>query len=97
MSNVVGNVIQSVDRYHDFAPCDSGTDCYSADERLKMSHQELKQEHKEIEGNQEVKAKVRARMREVAKRRMLAAVPKADLVVMNPTHYAVALKYDEGR
>ncbi|HEY9066813.1 MAG TPA: flagellar type III secretion system protein FlhB [Burkholderiaceae bacterium] len=64
-------------------------------QRLKMSHQELKQEHKEIEGNQEVKAKVRARMREVTKRRMLAAVPKADLVVMNPTHYAVALKYDE--
>jgi len=65
-------------------------------QRLKMSHQELKQEHKELEGNAEVKTKVRARMREMTKRRMMAAVPKADLVVMNPTHYAVALKYDEG-
>jgi flagellar biosynthetic protein FlhB len=64
-------------------------------QRLKMSHQEIKQEHKENEGNQEIKAKVRARMREMTKRRMLAAVPKADLVVMNPTHYAVALKYDD--
>ena len=64
-------------------------------EKLKMSHQELKQENKELEGNAEVKAKVRARMREMTKRRMMAAVPKADLVVMNPTHYAVALKYDE--
>jgi flagellar biosynthetic protein FlhB len=64
-------------------------------ERLKMSHQEMKQEHKELEGNQEVKAKVKARMREMVKRRMLAAVPQADLVVMNPTHYAVALKYDD--
>jgi flagellar biosynthetic protein FlhB len=64
-------------------------------ERLKMSHQELKQEHKESEGNSEVKGKVRARMREMTKRRMIAAVPKADLVVMNPTHYAVALKYDD--
>lgn len=64
-------------------------------ERLKMSHQELKQEHKESEGNQEIKAKVKARMREMTKRRMLAAVPQADLVVMNPTHYAVALKYDD--
>ncbi|HET9642690.1 MAG TPA: flagellar biosynthesis protein FlhB [Burkholderiaceae bacterium] len=64
--------------------------------RLKMSHQEVKQEHKEQEGNAEVKAKMRARMREMAKRRMMAAVPKADLVVMNPTHYAVALKYDDG-
>ena len=65
-------------------------------QRLKMSHQELKQENKELEGNAEVKSKVRARMREMTKRRMMAAVPKADLVVMNPTHYAVALKYDEG-
>ena len=64
-------------------------------ERLKMSHQELKQEHKELDGNAEVKGKVRARMREMTKRRMMAAVPKADLVVMNPTHYAVALKYDD--
>lgn len=63
--------------------------------RLRMSHQEAKQEHKELEGQVEIKAKVRARMREMANRRMLAAVPKADLVVMNPTHYAVALKYDE--
>lgn len=63
--------------------------------RLKMSHQEMKQEHKEIEGNQEVKAKIKVRMREMSRRRMLAAVPKADLVVMNPTHYAVALKYDD--
>ena len=66
-------------------------------QRLKMSHQELKQEHKELEGNAEVKGKVRARMREMTKRRMIAAVPKADLVVMNPTHYAVALKYEDGR
>jgi flagellar biosynthetic protein FlhB len=66
-------------------------------QRLKMSHQEMKQEHKETEGNVEVKAKARARMREMANKRMLAAVPNADLVVMNPTHYAVALKYDEAK
>ncbi len=66
-------------------------------ERLKMSHQELKEEYRQLEGNGEVKSKIRARMREVVKRRMLAAVPGADLVVMNPTHYAVALKYDESR
>lgn len=64
---------------------------------LKMSHQEVKQEHKEAEGNQEVKGKIKARMRAMSKKRMLAAIPTADLVVMNPTHYAVALKYDEAR
>lgn len=65
--------------------------------RLRMSHKEAKEEHKELEGNQEIKAKQKVRMREVANRRMLAAVLKADLVVMNPTHYAVALKYDEDK
>jgi flagellar biosynthesis protein FlhB len=65
--------------------------------KLKMSHQEMKQEHKEIEGNSEVKAKIKVRMREMSRRRMLAAVPTADLVVMNPTHYAVALKYDDAK
>ena len=63
--------------------------------RLKMSHQEVKEEFKQQEGNQEVKGRVKARMREISRRRMMAAVPGADLVVMNPTHYAVALKYDE--
>ncbi|MEO8154584.1 MAG: EscU/YscU/HrcU family type III secretion system export apparatus switch protein [Rhizobacter sp.] len=65
--------------------------------RLKMSHAEMKQEHKEVEGNVEVKAKARARMREMNNRRMMAAIPNADLVVMNPTHYAVALKYDDAK
>ncbi len=65
-------------------------------ERLKMTREEAKQEMKETEGNVEVKGKMKAKMREMARRRMLAAVPNADLVVMNPTHFAVALKYDEG-
>jgi flagellar biosynthetic protein FlhB len=66
-------------------------------EKLKMSVEEAKQEHKDAEGSGEVKAKIKQRMREMGRKRMLAAVPKADLVVMNPTHYAVALKYDESQ
>ena len=80
-----------------FAAIDVPLQKYQHAQRLKMSHAELKQEHRELEGNQEVKAKVRAMMRQAANRRMIAAVPSADLVVMNPTHYAVALKYDGGR
>ena len=63
--------------------------------RLRMDVAELKKEHREVEGNAEIKGKIKLRMREMASRRMLAAVPRADLVVMNPTHYAVALRYDE--
>jgi flagellar biosynthesis protein FlhB len=66
-------------------------------ERLKMTREEVKQEFKDAEGNVEVKGKIKARMREMVKKRMLAAVPQADLVVMNPTHYAVALKYDDAK
>ncbi|MFM7505038.1 MAG: EscU/YscU/HrcU family type III secretion system export apparatus switch protein, partial [Rubrivivax sp.] len=65
--------------------------------RLRMSVEELKKEMRDVEGNTEVKGKMRARMREIVNRRMLAAVPRADLVVMNPTHYAVALSYDESK
>jgi flagellar biosynthetic protein FlhB len=64
---------------------------------LRMSHEEVKKEFKEVEGNAEVKGKQKARMREAANRRMLAAVPSASVVVMNPTHFAVALRYDDGR
>ena len=64
-------------------------------DRQKMSHQELKEEFKQLEGNLEIKSKMKALMRARAQRRMMAAVPGADLVVMNPTHYAVALKYDD--
>jgi len=65
--------------------------------RLRMSLQDIKQEMKETDGDPYRKAAVRQRMREMAGKRMLAAVPKADLVVMNPRHYAVALSYDEQR
>jgi len=65
--------------------------------RLRMTREELKQEHKDVEGAPEVKRRLRQRMRELSRRRMLTAVPKADLVVMNPTHYAVALRYEDGK
>lgn len=65
--------------------------------RLRMSREEAKNELKEAEGNLEMKHKMRARAREIVKRRMMAAVPKADLIVMNPTHYAVAIAYDESK
>jgi flagellar biosynthetic protein FlhB len=62
---------------------------------LKMSRQEMKDEHKESEGNPQMKGKMRQRQREIAQRGSIRAVPKADFILMNPTHYAVAVKYDE--
>jgi flagellar biosynthetic protein FlhB len=63
---------------------------------LRMTKQELKEEFKNIEGNPEIRAKIRQKQRELARRRMMADVPKADVVVTNPTHFAVALAYAQG-
>jgi flagellar biosynthetic protein FlhB len=62
--------------------------------QLKMTRQELRDELKETEGKPEVKSRIRQLQREMAHRRMMQEVPKADVIVTNPTHYAVALKYD---
>jgi len=64
--------------------------------KLKMTRQELIQESKESDGNPQIKGKIRQLQREMAKKRMMADVPTADVVVTNPTHYAVALKYADG-
>ena len=61
---------------------------------LKMSKQEVKEEFKQQEGDPAVKSKIRQKMMEVSRRRMMQALPQADVVITNPTHYAVAIKYD---
>ncbi len=68
---------------------------WSYAKKLMMTRQEIRDEAKESEGNPEIKAKIRAQQREMARKRMMAQVPTADVVVTNPTHYAVALKYPE--
>ncbi|MDF2542251.1 MAG: hypothetical protein K0S47_1969 [Herbinix sp.] len=62
---------------------------------MKMSKQEVKDEYKQSEGDPQVKGKIRAKMREVSQRRMMQALPKADVVITNPTHFACAIKYDK--
>jgi flagellar biosynthetic protein FlhB len=66
-------------------------------QKLKMTKEEQKKEHKESEGDPHVKGRIRAQQREAARRRMMSQVPQADVVVTNPTHFAVALKYEDGK
>ncbi len=63
--------------------------------QLRMTREEVRQENKESEGDPQVKSHIRSQQREMARRRMMAEIPKADVVVTNPTHFAVALRYDE--
>lgn len=65
-------------------------------DRLKMTYEELKREARESEGDPHLKARIRSQQRELARSRMMSEVPKADVVVTNPTHFAVALKYESG-
>ncbi|MBP0048513.1 flagellar type III secretion system protein FlhB [Marinobacterium sp. AK62] len=69
---------------------------YDYNKKLKMTMQEVKDEMKNTEGKPEVKGRIRQLQREIAQRKMMSEVPEADVVITNPTHYAVALKYDQG-
>lgn len=69
---------------------------YQYAQKHKMTKQELKDEAKETEGSPEIKGRIRQQQREMARRRMMSNVPTADVVITNPTHYAVAIRYKEG-
>lgn len=70
---------------------------WSYHKKLRMTKEEVKREHRESEGDPHVKARIRSQQRAMARRRMMSEVPKADVVVTNPTHYSVALKYREDK
>jgi flagellar biosynthetic protein FlhB len=70
---------------------------YQHTKQLKMTRQEVRDEMKQTEGKPEVKAKIRQLQQEIASRRMMEDVPKADVVITNPTHFAVALRYEAGK
>ncbi len=67
------------------------------EKKLKMSKQEVKEEFKQMEGDPQVKSKIKQRQQQMAQRRMMQDVPSADVVIRNPTHFAVALKYDQDK
>ncbi|AZC87988.1 Flagellar biosynthesis protein FlhB [Pseudomonas chlororaphis subsp. piscium] len=76
------------------AAVDVPVQLYQSYKKLLMTKQEVRDEHKDQEGRPEVKQRIRQAQREMSQRRMMAAIPEADVVITNPTHYAVALKYD---
>ena len=76
---------------------DYGFQRWQLEESLKMSKQEVKDEYRQSEGNPEAKSALKRRQREFARRRMMAAVPRATVVVTNPTHFAVALEWDDDK
>jgi len=78
------------------AAVDIPVQIWDHERKLRMTREEVRQENKETEGDPKIKAHIRSQQREMARRRMMAEIPKADVVVTNPTHYAVALRYQDG-
>ncbi|QHT46671.1 flagellar biosynthesis protein FlhB [Bacillus sp. SB49] len=70
---------------------------YDHEKNIRMSKKDVKDEHKNIEGDPQIKAKIKEKQRQMAASRMMSEVPKADVIITNPTHYAIAIKYDEAQ
>ncbi|WP_246939892.1 flagellar biosynthesis protein FlhB [Bacillus pinisoli] len=68
---------------------------FDFEKNIRMSKQDIKDEYKNVEGDPQIKSKIKQKQREMAMQRMMQEVPKADVIITNPTHYAIALKYDE--
>ncbi|NSW89869.1 MAG: flagellar biosynthesis protein FlhB [Firmicutes bacterium] len=77
-----------------FGIADYGYQWWEYEKNLKMSKQEIKEEYKQVEGNPEVKSRIKQKQRQMSMKRMMHEVQSADVVITNPTHYAVAIKYD---
>ncbi len=80
-----------------FAALDYFYQRYRIEKQMRMTKREVKEEYKLREGDPMIKSRIRSAQRRIARRRMMEAIPKADVVVTNPTHYAVALKYEQGK
>ncbi|WP_047981257.1 flagellar biosynthesis protein FlhB [Ornithinibacillus contaminans] len=70
---------------------------YDFEKNMRMSKQDIKDEYKNIEGDPFIKSKIKEKQRQIAMRRMMSEIPNADVVITNPTHYAIAIKYDEDK
>ena len=76
---------------------DYGFQFWEFEKSIKMSKQEIKEEFKMTEGNPQIKSKIREKQRQMSLRRMMTEVPKADVIITNPTHFAIAIKYDSAK
>ena len=70
---------------------------YDFEKNIRMSKQDIKDEYKNSEGDPLIKSKIKQKQRQMAMQRMMQEVPNADVVITNPTHFAIALKYDENK
>lgn len=94
LTAVMDLVIQMSIAFIGMAVLDYGYQWWEYERNIRMTKQEIKEEYKELEGNPEIKSRIRQIQTQISRRRMMQQVPTADVIVRNPTHFAVALRYD---
>src|SRR2546423_6729238 len=92
-----GMVVQMVATLTVLAAVDFAYQKWQFEKSIRMTKQEIRDEHRDSEGNPEIKGKIKQKQRMFARRRMMSAVPAATVVIANPTHFCVALKYEMGQ
>lgn len=98
LGTLIMSIVSSVGMFFIFlALVDYAYQWYEYEKNIRMSKQDIKEEYKQMEGDPQVKGKIKERQRMMSQRRMMQNVPKADVIIRNPTHYAIAVQYEMGK
>ncbi len=98
LGSLIMSIVSSVGLFFVFlALADYAYQWYEYEKNIRMSKQDIKEEYKQMEGDPQIKGKIKERQRMMSQRRMMQNVPKADVIIRNPTHYAIAVQYEMGK
>jgi flagellar biosynthetic protein FlhB len=98
LGQTIMSVVTSVGMFFIFlALADYAYQWYEYEKNIRMSKQDIKEEYRQMEGDPQIKGKIKERQRLMSQRRMMQNVPKADVIIRNPTHYAIAVQYEMGK
>lgn len=98
LGSMIMSIVTSVGLFFVFlALVDYAYQWYEYEKNIRMSKQDIKEEYRQMEGDPQVKGKIKERQRMMSQRRMMQSVPKADVIIRNPTHYAIAVQYEMGK
>lgn len=98
LGSMIMSIVTSVGMFFVFlALADYAYQWFDYEKNIRMSKQDIKEEYKQMEGDPHIKGKIKERQRMMSQRRMMQAVPKADVIIRNPTHYAIAVQYEMGK
>lgn len=98
LGQTIMSVVTSVGMFFIFlALADYAYQWYEYEKNIRMSKQDIKEEYRQMEGDPQIKNKIKERQRQMSQRRMMQNVPKADVIIRNPTHYAIAVQYEMGK